>query len=594
MRFIVLFISLFWLSFAQANNNVLDDLIKPNQPVFLKVDQAFKHDFDQQGKQLFLAFDIADGYYLYKQKLQFVAKEATLIEPTLPEGEMIEDEYFGKTDVYFGEFVTVLKFSEIKEGAVLKIRYQGCAEAGLCYPPETITIPLVSYTTSPNSEPSSQAEADKTSSTDSSLTERLADQSLLTNLAVFFLLGLGLALTPCVFPMFPILSSLIAGQSGVLSTKKAFMLSFIYVQGMAITYAALGLVVAKLGGHITGYLQHPILLISFSILFVVLACSMFGFFDIKLPESWMTRLTQLSNKQKNGQYVGVFLMGILSGLIASPCTTAPLSAALLYVAQSGDYVFGAVTLYVLSLGMGVPLLLMGTSGGKLLPKAGAWMNQVKTLFGFIMLMVPLILLERIVAFDIILILGALLLLATAIYLYYWQIQTQSAKAKTILWTSAFVLAFIGLSVLQNQIFPSSSVVKTSSGLQTAPASNEFINVSNLSELDNMLARAQQENKLVMLDLYAEWCVACKEFEHKTFPDERVQGEFEHYMLLKADLTESDDVTMEFMERFTVFGLPSILFFDLQGNELSEQRVTGFLNATDFSEHLEKLRHSQNL
>ena len=593
MRFIVLFISLFWLNFAQANN-VLDDLIKPNQPAFLKVDQAFKHDFDQQGKQLFIAFDIADGYYLYKQKLQFVAKEATLIEPTLPDGEMIEDEYFGKTDVYFSEFVTVLKFSEINEGAVLKIRYQGCAEAGLCYPPETITIPLISYAATPNNEPPTPATTQQTANSEPSLTERLANQSLLTNLAVFFLLGLGLALTPCVFPMFPILSSLIAGQSGVLSTKKAFMLSFIYVQGMAITYAALGLVIAKLGGHITTYLQHPRLLISFSILFVVFAFSMFGFFDIKLPQSWMTKLTQLSNKQKNGQYVGVFIMGILSGLIASPCTTAPLSAALLYVAQSGDYIFGAVTLYVLSLGMGVPLLLMGTSGGKLLPKAGAWMNQVKTLFGFIILVVPLILLERIVAFEIILTLGALLFLATAIYLYYWHIQTQSAKAKTILWTSAFVLAFISLSVLQSQLFPGSSTVQTSNQKQAEQTPNEFINIKNLAELDEMIVRAQQENKIVMLDLYAEWCVACKEFEHKTFPDERVQTEFNHYMLLKADLTESDEVTMEFMERFTVFGLPSILFFDLQGNELTEQRVTGFLDATDFSQHLEKLRRSQNL
>lgn len=602
MHRILLLLSFFCFSFAHANN-VLDDLIKNEQPTFLAVDQAFKLDFDQQGQQLFISFDIAKGYYLYKKRFQFVAKNAQAVEPVLPQGVMIEDETYGHSEVYFDEMTTIIKFDQINANAEYKIRFQGCAEAGLCYPFETISIPLVNYQDKHGFETQNTAitKIESTDSTnsknddrDQTLTERLAGQGLVANLAIFFLLGLTLALTPCVFPMFPILSSLIAGQSGELSTKKAFMLSFVYVQGMAITYAALGLVVATLGGQVQGYLQHPYILIAFSLLFVVLAMSMFGLFDIKLPESWMTRLTQVSNKQKNGQYAGVFLMGILSGLIASPCTTAPLSAALLYVAQSGDYFVGGITLYVLSLGMGVPLLLLGTSGGKLLPKAGAWMNQVKTLFGFIMLVVPLILLERILDAEIIITLAALLGISTAAYLYYWHTQTQAAKAKTVLWVSAFILLFFSLTVLKQQIFPAQVIASDKIATQETVSigQSQFIKIKNLAELESRIEQARAENKLVMLDLYADWCVACKEFEHKTFPAPSVQTEFKNYLLLQADLTESDETTIEFMEKFTIFGLPSILFFNQQGEEISAQRVTGFKNAKEFSTHLQQLSQQE--
>ena len=378
---------------------------RQNTP-FYPVDKAFVFDFDQQGKTLFIGWDIAPDYYLYKKKVEIIAKGADIEVPELGKGVIIEDEFFGKTEVFFDSLSVITKVSNITDGAVVKVRFQGCAEAGLCYPPEVRTIPLsviadeqVSQTADAGNALAAltqAAEVNDASSAPSqevskpvgeqSYTDKLASQGLLTNLVIFFLVGVGLAFTPCVFPMFPILSSLIAGQQN-LSTKKAFSLSFVYVQGMAVTYAALGLVVASLGGQVQGYLQHPTVLISFSILFVLLAMSMFGWYEIKLPSGMMNKLTQVSNQQKGGNYVGVFMMGVLSGLIASPCTTAPLSAALLYVAQSGDYLVGGLTLYVLSLGMGLPLLLLGTSGGKLLPKAGGWMEQVKTLFGFIMLVV---------------------------------------------------------------------------------------------------------------------------------------------------------------------------------------------------------------
>jgi len=594
MRFLFLLLVTLLIAPAKAtSNNVLNDLLAPTQQTFLPVTQAFEFDFDQQGRTLFIGWDIAPGYYLYKQKIEILAKDASIDVGSLGDGEIIEDEFFGKTEVFFQSVSIISKLSDVNEGAVVKVRYQGCAEAGLCYPPEVITIPLsvIAGEQSQNATPSNAASAltESISQSDAaitkkdlSFTEQLASQSLAINLLVFFAVGVGLAFTPCVFPMFPILSSLIAGQQN-LSTKKAFALSFVYIQGMAVTYAALGLVVAALGGQVQGYLQHPYVLISFSLLFVLLAMSMFGWYEIKLPSSVMNKLTQVSNNQKGGNYVGVFLMGVLSGLIASPCTTAPLSAALLYVAQSGDYLVGGLTLYVLSLGMGLPLLLLGTSGGKLLPKAGGWMEQVKTLFGFVMLVVPLILLERLISANIILLMAGILALAAALYLHYWQSNQQQSKLKTALWFAAMLLVFTGFSLAKDYFWPVQ--------VQVNSQKNEFKHVANLAELKVAVDDANKQGRLVMVDLYADWCVACKEFEHYTFPDENVQKEFSHYQLIQIDLTESDSKTIELMEEYDVFGLPSILFFNTQGQELSTLRVTGFLNAEDFAKHLATVRAS---
>ncbi|MCF2908729.1 protein-disulfide reductase DsbD [Pseudoalteromonas sp. DL2-H2.2] len=577
---------------AAGNATVLDSLLAPKQQTFLPVEEAFKFDFDQQGKVLFTGWDIAPGYYLYKKKLEIIAKGADISVPEYAQGEMIEDEFFGKTEVYFDQFAVISRLSNITDDAVVKIRYQGCAEAGLCYPPEVITVPLTVLVSggdadaTPPTKATSQPEAGSANSDDLSFTERLAQQSLLTNLAVFFAVGVGLAFTPCVFPMFPILSSLIAGQQH-LSTKKAFSLSFVYVQGMAVTYAALGLVVAYFGGQVQGYLQHPAVLISFSLLFVLLAFAMFGWYEIKLPSGMMSKLTEISNQQSGGNYAGVFSMGVLSGLIASPCTTAPLSAALLYVAQSGDFMVGGLTLYALSLGMGLPLLLLGTSGGKLLPKAGGWMEQVKTLFGFVMLFVPLILLERILDFNIILGLASVLAVATALYLHHWQSGQAQGKGKTLLWAMATSLFVVGLLTARSVVFPAPETAQTS--VAQNDTKQGFRLLDDLAALNVAVEQANSNGKIAMVDLYAEWCVACKEFEKYTFPTEQVQAQFAYFDTLKLDLTESNDTTIEIMEAFTVFGLPSILFFDAQGNEIPELRITGFQDADEFAAHLEKVR-----
>ncbi|MBH0032686.1 MULTISPECIES: protein-disulfide reductase DsbD [unclassified Pseudoalteromonas] len=604
--FFLLLVTLLTVPVKAATNNVLGDLLGPPQQTFLPVDQAFVFDFDQQGSTLFVGWDIAPDYYLYKKKIEIIAKGANIQVGDTGSGEIIEDEFFGKTEVFFNSASVISKLSNVTESAVVKVRYQGCAKAGLCYPPEVISIPLsvisgaqiknvdqnnttdeaataqstFAALNEPATEPTTNSDDTEKELT---FTEQLASQGLITNLLIFFVVGVGLAFTPCVFPMFPILSSLIAGQQN-LSTKKAFALSFVYIQGMAVTYAALGLVVAALGGQVQGYLQHPFVLVSFSLLFVLLAMSMFGWYEIKLPSSMMSKLTQVSNNQKGGNYVGVFLMGVLSGLIASPCTTAPLSAALLFVAQSGDYLVGGLTLYVLSLGMGLPLLLLGTSGGKLLPKAGGWMEQVKTLFGFVMLVVPLILLERLVSADIILLMAGVLALATALYLHHWQSSQTQSKLKTALWFAATLLVMTGFTLTKNYFWPVQAV-------QVSLQSNEFKKVADLAELKEAVAQASNEGRMVMVDLYADWCVACKEFEHYTFPDAKVQSEFSHYQLIQVDLTNSDNKTIELMEEYTVFGLPSILFFNTQGKELTTQRVTGFLNAEDFATHLATVRAS---
>lgn len=604
--FFLLLITLLTVPVKAATNNVLGDLLGPPQQTFLPVDQAFVFDFDQQDSTLFVGWDIAPDYYLYKKKIEIIAKGANIQVGDSGSGEIIEDEFFGKTEVFFNSASVISKLSNVTEGAVVKVRYQGCAKAGLCYPPEVISIPLsvisgaqvknvdqnsatdeaataqstFAALNEPATEPTTNSDDTEKELT---FTEQLASQGLITNLLIFFVVGVGLAFTPCVFPMFPILSSLIAGQQN-LSTKKAFALSFVYIQGMAVTYAALGLVVAALGGQVQGYLQHPFVLVSFSLLFVLLAMSMFGWYEIKLPSSMMSKLTQVSNNQKGGNYVGVFLMGVLSGLIASPCTTAPLSAALLFVAQSGDYLVGGLTLYVLSLGMGLPLLLLGTSGGKLLPKAGGWMEQVKTLFGFVMLVVPLILLERLISADIILLMAGVLALATALYLHHWQSSQTQSKLKTALWFAATLLVMTGFTLTKNYFWPVQA-------MQVSSQSNEFKKVADLAELKEAVAQASNEGRMVMVDLYADWCVACKEFEHYTFPDAKVQSEFSHYQLIQVDLTNSDNKTIELMEEYTVFGLPSILFFNTQGKELTTQRVTGFLNAEDFAKHLATVRAS---
>ncbi|WP_279488329.1 protein-disulfide reductase DsbD [Aeromonas veronii] len=550
------------------------------KPKFLQVDEAFQIESEQRGDQLQLTLHIADDYYLYRHSLRFKGNNLTFSEPTLPEGTEHEDDFFGKTRVYYQQVSIAVPLKEVGENATLRVRYQGCTD-GLCYPPTDKLIdvaPLVTATTASTAE---TAQSVAPVSQQDQLAAALGHQGFWLSIVAFFALGLGLAFTPCVFPMYPILTGIIAGAGHRLSTGRAFLLSLVYVQGMAVTYTLLGLVVASAGLKFQAALQHPYVLIGLSVMFVLLALSMFGLYTLQLPSSLQTRLSGLSNRQQGGSVVGVAIMGMISGLVCSPCTTAPLSGALIYVAQSGDLWLGGAALYALSLGMGLPLLLLGTSGGKLLPKAGAWMDVIKQLFGFALLAVPILLLSRLWSDQIATLawLGWGLLLCG--YLYHHNQHQPHSVAKSV---RGFVLLLAMISAVvvgKDLLQPATPAAITADVGQTAP---RFIRVKTLDDLKVQLAAAR--GKPVLLDLYADWCVACKEFEHKTFSDPAVRERFGQMVLLQADVTANDDADIELLNSLNVLGLPTLIFFDREGKELTGQRVTGFMGPIPFAKHLE--------
>ncbi|WP_429067648.1 protein-disulfide reductase DsbD [Aeromonas bestiarum] len=554
------------------------------QPKFLKVDDAFVLESEQQGKQLLLTLRIADDYYLYRHSFRFKGENLAFSEPVLPAGDEHQDDFFGKTRVYYREVQIPVTLTEAGQQASLTVSYQGCTD-GLCYPPTDKQIavqPMVASTSDVAQASMDEAAGAPASSQQDQLAAALGSQGFWLSIAAFFALGLGLAFTPCVFPMYPILTGIIAGAGHSLSTRRAFLLSFVYVQGMAVTYTLLGLVVASAGLKFQAALQHPYVLIGLSVMFVLLALSMFGLYTLQLPSSLQTRLSGLSNRQQGGSVLGVGIMGMISGLVCSPCTTAPLSGALIYVAQSGDLWLGGAALYALSLGMGLPLLLLGTSGGKLLPRAGAWMDVIKQLFGFALLAVPILLLSRLWSDQMATLawLGWGLVLCG--YLYHHN-QHQSHSVARSLRGFVLLLAMISAVVVgKDLLLPSQDATAS-----TQRESPQFIRIKTLDDLKMQLAAAR--GKPVLLDLYADWCVACKEFEHKTFSDPAVRERFGQMVLLQADVTANDDADVELLNGLNVLGLPTLIFFDRAGNEVSGQRVTGFMGPAEFLGQLDKLR-----
>jgi len=595
------FLMLLLSSFSLQANDILSKL--GNQPQFLPVEQAFQVDFAQQGNQLKLSWQIADGYYLYKDKFKIAGVAVNFSHPQYPPGMPYQDEYFGQTEIYRQQLVFTVPLANIDADASLKIRYQGCAEAGLCYPVTTVEIPLSPLADSSKAAETASSEQLTTEpqtpdyasnqpvdsaapvSEQTELAQRLNQDRSFWTLALFFLLGLGLAFTPCVFPMYPILTSIIVGQGQQLSTGRAFSLSLGYVQGMAITYSLLGLVVASAGVQFQAYFQHPWVLAGISILFVLLALAMFGVFQLQLPSNWQQKVNQVSNQQQGGRLGSAVLMGALSGLVASPCTTAPLTGVLLYIAQTGDLAYGALVLYVLSLGMGLPLLLLGATGGKFLPKPGAWMDRIKALFGFLLLSVPLVLLERILPDQVLMILLSLLLLSFALFLHQTQQQLQRPLWRSVTWLLATLLVAGTLLLNQRFWWPAPQPVLSSAPSATA---GKFIDIKTLADLDTELAAAQAANQYVMLDLFAEWCVACKEFEHITFADAGVKTEMAKIRLLRIDVTKATAEDQQVLDKFNVLGLPTLLFFAPNGSELTKSRITGFMPPAQFQAHLAAL------
>jgi thiol:disulfide interchange protein DsbD len=596
---------------ANAQQSIFDtssSVLFDNDNDFLTVDEAFSFDFHQKNDQLEITFHIADGYYLYRKQFKITGERVTINAVNLPRGEDHEDEFFGLQEIYTGELFFTIDTSKASENFTVKIRYQGCAKKGLCYPPTSKVIALnkISSATdqqlilsalNTNSDDSANAESSQfingktpaAASEQNQLADMLKQDSLLLTLLAFFAGGLLLSFTPCVFPMYPILTGIIVGQAKdkVLTTKHAFTLSFFYVQGMAITYTLLGIVVALAGAQFQAMFQHPLVLIALSVLFIFLALSMFGFFNLALPTTWQNRLNNLSNQQKGGSIVGVVMMGVISGLVASPCTTAPLTGALLYISQTGDVVLGASALYALSLGMGLPLLILGSSGGKLLPKAGAWMNIIKNIFGLLLLAVPIFLLERIIPTFFIEILWVLLILATASYFYVANQNASEQKTKGFWYGFRSLLIFLMLFIGAQQAYQLITPKTLPNSLPiTIEHQSSFKKIADLKELNQAIEEANGQGRTVMVDLYADWCIACKEFEEHTFSKPEVKQALANTTWLQIDLTETSSTgSIELMEHFDVFGLPSIIFFDLTGNELTQNRVTGFMKAEPFAEHI---------
>lgn len=569
------------------------DFLK-SEPELMPVDQAFAFDFSQQGNKAKLSWVIADGYYMYRDKLKFSIDGGELGEIALPQGKGHTDEYFGEQQVYYSFIEIPVAIKEAGEAAKLSVTFMGCAEGKLCFPPTTRDALLKPVAANdgilPDTDKSADAKApapkgQAVTQQDNLLDKLLSGDSTLLNYLTFFVLGIGLALTPCVFPMYPILSGIIVGQGQKVSTGKAFTLSMAYVQGMAITYSLLGLVVASAGLKYQAALQHPAVLITIAILFVVLSLSMFGLYELRLPASWQQKMNSLSNKQKGGNLLGVFVMGVLSGLVASPCTTAPLSAVLVYVAQTGDLLQGFLTLYILSMGMGLPLLLIGTSGGKLLPRAGTWMNIIKHVFGFLLVAVSIIMLGRIwpgLVSDLMWSVWAIVFVGYLMHQnklsqFNWK-QTVRSVILTLLLLSSFSYGFQAVMSAMGYHFM---------GQQQAEH-HTFKRIKSLEDFKSELADAKAAGKPVMLDLYADWCVACKEFEQITFKNAEVKQRMEQMVLLQADVTAMDETDVALLEAYDVLGLPTLLFIDEQGQLKNKLRVTGFMAPKEFAAHLDIL------
>ncbi len=547
---------------------------QPANPQFVPVDQAFDFDFQQQGPNLKLNWTIRDGYYLYRDKIELVGDQAQLAAFILPKGLEHHDEFFGDTQVYEKQLNLSVPLRQASAQASLKVSYQGCAVAGFCYPPETRIIPL--------SEVSGQAADAATPPPTPEKPIEAAPTPQVTPLPFSplwaLLIGIGIAFTPCVLPMYPLISGIILGRQRPQSMKRIFLLALVYVQGMALTYTLLGMVVAAAGLQFQAALQSPWVLIVLSAAFILLALSMFGLFSLQLPSSVQTRLTLWSNDQKGGSLAGVFIMGALAGLICSPCTTAPLSAILLYIAQSGNLWAGAGTLYLYALGMGIPLIIVTLFGNRLLPRSGPWMQYVKEGFAFVILALPVFLLERIIGDAWGLRLWSMLGVAFFGWALIISLKSQRGLVRVLQLLLLAALLVAGRP-LQDWAFPPQG------GSAEQQHTLAFHKINNVDELNAALQQAQ--GKRVMLDLYADWCVACKEFEKYTFTSPEVQNELKDTVLLQADVTQNNPQQVALLKRLQVLGLPTILFFGADGKELPQSRVTGFMNANQFVGHLQK-------
>jgi thiol:disulfide interchange protein DsbD len=583
------------LSGAAASQSLLGTT--SNEDQFLPVDQAFVFSAVPNGAdRVLLDWQIAPGYYLYRHRTS--AKTATpgfaLGEIAMPDGKKKTDEFFGDVEVYYGVLSATVPVTRPEGASTLElaVTYQGCADAGLCYPPVTKTVPIElppPGTPAPGGAGTMVSEQDRLSSL-------ISGGNLLAIVASFFGFGLLLAFTPCVLPMIPILSGIIAGQGEAATPRRSFLLSVTYVLGMALTYTIAGAAFAAAGQQAQAFFQHPWIIISFAALFVVLSLAMFGLFDLKIPSALENRLASVSGRQKSGSFTGTAVMGALSALVVTACVAPPMVAALAVIGQTGDILRGALALFAMAIGMGAPLLLVGVAGGRFLPHAGPWMTTVKALFGVLFLGVAVWMLERILPGSLTLALWALLAIVGG---YYFGGFGRAAAAGS---AGRLVAKGLGLGVIvwgvimmvgaaaggHDPLQPLSGAALPGFAGAAPGESGEalpFRKIASVEELDRELTAAQAAGKPVMLDFYADWCVSCKEMEKYTFSVPEVQQDLTGFVLLMADVTANSEADQALFRRFGVYGPPTTAFFGTHGRECRPFRLVGFVKADDFRSHL---------
>ena len=542
-------------------------------------------------------FTIADGYYLYRERLKFDSADAKLGTPDLPKGKIKFDETFQKDVETYRASLTVRIPVKASGDFTLNIGRQGCADLGLCYPPMETPVKLSiasSSSTATAAGPLSvlgEVKQDQSAIVSSGeiapdaethgIAAALKSGRLLVILPLFFLLGLGLSFTPCVLPMVPILSFIIVGEGAGIKRSRGFLLSLSYALGMALVYTALGVAAGLIGEGLAATLQNPWVLGAFALLMVILSLSMFGVYQLQVPGVLQSKLTVASEGQRNGKLIGVFLMGSISALIVGPCVAAPLAGALVYISQTRDVAVGGSALFAMAMGMSVPLLLVGVSAGSVLPRAGAWMESIKRFFGVLMLAMALWMVSPVIPVWTQMLCWAVLLLAYAGYQLFIHRGGNLSKIVAVLFAALGLMQFIGVTTGGRDVYaPLAHLL----GNQVHGVT--FVRVKSVTELD--AAIAQSKGKHVMLDFYADWCVSCKEMEKLTFTDPQVKATLENMLLLQVDVTANNEDDKALLKRFNLFGPPGIIFFDAQGREINGGRVIGYQNADKFLASLRQL------
>jgi thiol:disulfide interchange protein DsbD len=570
---------------------------KQSTSEFPPADEVFFPEiFPVDGNTVELGIRIVPGFYIYKDKLtvRSLSDSAQAGRFDLPEGKMKTDEYFGEMEVYLDGFLGKLSIARATPDAMeleLELGYQGCAEGGLCYMPQTrvlrVSLPeatSVGALSAPDTPVSEQAR----------LANIITGSSIWVAAGLFFLAGLGLAFTPCVLPMVPILSGIIAGEGEGVTPARGFTLALTYVLGMAIVYTGAGVAAAAAGMQLQATFNQPWILILFSGLFVVLALGMFGVYELQMPSSIQTKLSGISGNQKSGTVIGAFIMGALSALIVTACVAPALIAALTVMAQTGDMLRSGTALFAMSLGMGAPLLLVGAAQGKFLPQAGPWMVAVRNSFGFMMLGLAIWMLSRILPGDITMLLWAILIFMAGVFMGGLTALTSDSTGPQKLGKGFGFLAIIyGIVLLLGALTGGSNPLKplasinVGGGTVVAEAEHElpFKRIKTVDDLDRELAAASSQGKTAFLDFYADWCVSCKEMEAYTFTDDDVQAELSNTVWLQADVTANDEADQALLNRFGVFGPPTIIFFGTDGKQRNGYEVVGYMKAKDFVEHL---------